>query len=96
MQDDAVAVEPIALALTRPPMLLGVRYEIFALNGMVTVILFIMTSNFLASLVALPVHFIAAYLCQRDPFFFHVVEVFLKSRRAVKNARFWGGRSYSP
>jgi type IV secretory pathway VirB3-like protein len=24
------------------------------------------------------------------------VEVFLKSRRAVKNARFWGGRSYAP
>ena len=53
MSDDQPAVEPIALAFTRPPMLLGVRYEIFALNGMVTVILFIMTSNFLSVLVAL-------------------------------------------
>ena len=96
MSDDQPAVEPIALAFTRPPMLLGVRYEIFALNGMMTVILFIMTSNFLSVLVALPIHFVAAYLCQRDPYFFHVVEVFLKSRRAVKNARFWGGRSYAP
>ena len=50
MSDDQPAVEPIALAFTRPPMLLGVRYEIFALNGMVTVILFIMTSNFLSVL----------------------------------------------
>ena len=32
MEDDQVAVEPIALAFTRPPLLLGVRYEIFALN----------------------------------------------------------------
>ncbi len=36
MDDEEVYVEPVSLPLTRPPMKWGVRYEVFALNGILT------------------------------------------------------------
>ena len=97
MEDDLPAVEPVSLALTRPPMKWGVRYEVFALNGMIAVILFIASSSFVVPIVGFAlVHTISAYLCQRDPYIFHILERLFTAKRAVKNNRFWGARSYSP
>jgi type IV secretion system protein VirB3 len=36
-EDDLPTAEPVSLALTRPLMVLGVRYEIFWLNGLIGV-----------------------------------------------------------
>jgi type IV secretion system protein VirB3 len=95
--DDLPAVEPVSLALTRPPTKWGVRYEIFALNGMVAVVVFIASGSFVIPLVsAFVIHLAAMYLCQRDPFIFHIIERLLSMRRAVRNVKFWGARSYSP
>jgi type IV secretion system protein VirB3 len=87
-------LEPVSLALTRPPMMLGVRYEYFALNGMVTVVVFIATSQLWTFGLAIPIHLVGAYLCARDPFVFHVLEVLFSKRRAVANAAFWRVKSY--
>ena len=38
MDDEEVYVEPVSLPLTRPPMKWGVRYEVFALNGILAVV----------------------------------------------------------
>lgn len=97
MEDDLPAVEPVSLAFTRPPTKWGVRYEIFALNGMIAVVIFIATSSFVLPIVlSFVIHLMAMYLCQRDPFIFHILERLLGMRRAIRNASFWGGRSYSP
>lgn len=96
--DDAeVHTEPLSIALTRPPMKWGVRYEVFALNGMISTIIFIASSSFLSSLGAFViVHGISAYLCQRDPYIFHILERRFSKKRAIRNASFWGAGSYSP
>ncbi|WP_273795053.1 type IV secretion system protein VirB3 [Brucella intermedia] len=97
MEDDLPVLEPVSLALTRPPVKWGVRYEIFALNGMINVIVFVASGSFLIPIVtAILVHGIAVYLCQRDPYIFHILERLVMSKRAVRNLRFWGARSYSP
>ena len=42
------------------------------------------------------VHLVSAYLCQRDPYIFHIFERRVSKRGAVANLTFWGARSYSP
>lgn len=45
-EDDLPTAEPVSLALTRPLMVLGVRYEIFWLNGLIGVVFFIAQATF--------------------------------------------------
>lgn len=96
MVDDTPDVEPLILPLTRPPMYFGVDIIVFVVNGLTGIVLFIATSNFLAPLVVLPIHFIGLYLCQRDIHIVRVAQVFLSMRRAIRNKRFWRAGSYSP
>jgi type IV secretion system protein VirB3 len=96
MHDDAPDVEPLILPLTRPPMYFGVDIIVFVVNGLFGIVLFIATSNFLAPLIVLPIHFIGLYLCQRDVHIVRVAQVFLSMRRAIRNSRFWKAGSYSP
>ncbi|WP_320188469.1 type IV secretion system protein VirB3 (plasmid) [Agrobacterium rosae] len=96
MNDDAPDVEPLIVPLTRPPMYFGVDIIVFVLNGLVGIVLFIATGNFLAPLVVLPIHFIGLYLCQRDVHIVRVAQVFLSMRRAIRNRKFWKSVSYSP
>ena len=96
MNDDAPDIEPLILPLTRPPMYFGVDIIVFVINGLIGIVLFIATSNFLAPLVILPIHFIGLYLCQRDIHIVRVAQVFLSMRRAIRNRRYWKSGSYSP
>jgi len=96
MRDDAPDVEPLILPLTRPPMYFGVDIIVFVVNGLFGIVLFIATSNFLAPLVVVPIHFIGLYLCQRDVHIVRVVQVCLSMRRAIRNRRFWKAGSYAP
>ncbi|KAB2757346.1 hypothetical protein F9K98_23395 [Brucella anthropi] len=96
-EDEEVYTEEVSLPLTRPPTKWGVRYEVFALNGIIAVNTFIATSSFLMSgLLFAVTHMLSAYFCQRDPFIFHILERRMSKRGAVRNLSFWGARSYSP
>ena len=96
MRDDAPDAEPLIQPLTKPPMYFGVDIIVFVVNGIFGIVVFIASSNFLAPLIVLPVHFIALYLCQRDIHIVRVVQVFLSMRRAIRNRRFWKAGSYAP
>ena len=96
MRDDVPDVEPLIQPLTKPPMYFGVDIIVFVVNGIFGIVVFIASSNFLAPLIVLPVHFIALYLCQRDIHIVRVVQVFLSMRRAIRNRRFWKAGSYAP
>lgn len=96
MRDDAPDVEPLIQPLTKPPIYFGVDIIVFVANGIFGIVVFIASSNFLAPLIVLPVHFIALYLCQRDIHIVRVVQVFLSMRRAIRNRRFWKAGSYAP
>lgn len=96
MRDDAPDVEPLIQPLTKPPMYFGVDIIVFVVNGIFGIVVFIASSNFLAPLIVLPVHFIALYLCQRDIHIVRVAQVFVLMRRAIRNRRFWKAGSYAP
>lgn len=90
------ALDPLSVALTRPPLVLGVRYEVFAIIGILTLIVFIATGVLKTLLLGFPLYFVGLYLCNIDPFYFHILEVLASHRRAIANSGYWGARSYGP
>ena len=64
----SVGTDPLFLGLTRPPMLLGVSYTFAALNGIVSLLAFVITSSFFYLLVLLPgLHLIGWFICLKEP-----------------------------
>lgn len=63
-----VEANPLFLGLTRPPMLLGVSYKFAALNGLASLLAFIITTKFFYLLILLPTtHMIAWFICLKEP-----------------------------
>jgi type IV secretion system protein VirB3 len=64
----SVGTDPLFLGLTRPPLLLGVSYTFAALNGMVSLMAFVITSQFFYLLILLPgMHLIGWFICLKEP-----------------------------
>jgi type IV secretion system protein VirB3 len=71
----SIGSDPLFLGLTRPPMLLGVSYTFAALNGMVSLLAFVLTNQFFYLLILLPCTHIAAwFVCLKEP---RALELFL-------------------
>ncbi len=96
MSDEAVEIDPVFLAMTRPPMFMGVTYTFFVLNGTITTMVFLAANNLLAFLAGIPVHFIGYLLCLKDPRIFDVWRVRLLKTPITRNRRFWNANSYRP
>jgi type IV secretion system protein VirB3 len=63
-----IQTNPLFLGLTRPPMLIGVSYKFAALNGLFSLLVFVITSKFFYILVLLPAtHMIAWFICLKEP-----------------------------
>lgn len=63
-----LGTNPLFLGLTRPAMLLGVSYKFAALNGLISLLVFVITSKFFYILVLLPTtHMIAWLICLKEP-----------------------------
>lgn len=63
-----ISSDPLFLGLTRPPMILGVSYTFAALNGIFSLLAFIITSSFFYLLILLPgVHMIGWFICLKEP-----------------------------
>lgn len=70
-----VSTNPLFLGLTRPPMLFGVSYTFAAMNGVISLLAFIMTNKFFYLLVLLPgLHSIAWFICLKEP---RAIELFI-------------------
>lgn len=60
--------DPLFLGLTRPPLIMGVSYTFAALNGITSLLAFVITSKFFYLLVLLPTtHMIAWFICLKEP-----------------------------
>jgi len=67
--------DPLFQALARPPMVMGVSYMFFVLNGLLNMIIFIQTENFIMLFFVAPVvHGIGYLLCLKEP---RAIELFL-------------------
>jgi type IV secretion system protein VirB3 len=75
MASGSVGTNPLFLGLTRPPLLLGVSYTFAALNGIVSLLAFVITSKFFYLLVLMPsIHAIGWFICLKEP---RAIELFI-------------------
>ena len=96
LEDEPVAVDPVFLGMTRPPMAFGVTYTFLVLNGMATTIAFLALNSLWAWLIGIPVHLIGVIACLKDPRFFDLWRVKLMKTPNNRNRRLWRCNSYSP
>jgi type IV secretion system protein VirB3 len=96
--NEGLAVDPLFVGATRPPMRWGVTYSALLVNGVVVMEIFLLTKNLLTLLLAAPIHGVCALLCARDPRFFDLALLWGRTRipALLANARFWKSSSYSP
>lgn len=78
-----LGVDPLFLGLTRPPMMLGVTYLWFVVNGFIWCMYFINYSDFSVMIPgAIVVHAIGFYLCSKDP---RIIDIaFTKARKCMR------------
>lgn len=97
-RNGGVTADPVFVGATRPPMRFGVTYAALLLNAAMTMELFLLTRNLLVLLLALPMHGVCMLLCARDPRYFDLLMLWLRTRLPahVGSHGFWRGGSYSP
>ena len=90
--------DPLFVGATRPPMRWGVTYAALLFNLVFSLEVFLLSKNLLSLLLAAPIHGICALLCARDPRFFDLVALWVRTRLPayLGNARIWRSSSYSP
>ncbi|HEY3784203.1 MAG TPA: VirB3 family type IV secretion system protein [Steroidobacteraceae bacterium] len=90
--------DPLFVGVTRPAMRWRVTYSALLFNLVFTMELFLLTRNLLALLACIPIHGVSALLCARDPRFFDLVMLWLRTRLPafLGSLRYWKASSYSP
>ncbi len=95
MASGLIGTDSLFLGLTRPPMLLGVSYTFAALNGIVSLLAFVITSKFFYLLILLPgIHMIGWFICLTEP---RAIELFIarSSKCSVCRNRYYHGGTNS-
>lgn len=88
----SVTTDPLFLGLTRPPLLLGVSYTFAALNGMVSLMAFVITSQFFYLLILLPgIHMIGWFICLKEPRAIELLMAKTSKCSICKNRMYHGG-----
>ena len=64
--DKTLGVDPLFLGLTRPAMVWGVPQPVFVINGMVSMIAFLVSNSFLPLLVGAPLIHGLAYAARKS------------------------------
>ena len=81
--------DPLFLGLTRPPMMLGVTYNWFMVNGMVWLLYFINTSNVGVVLPgSIMMHLLGYIICSKEPRFVDLWMTRLQKCSKCRNSSF--------
>lgn len=88
--------DTLFLACTRPAMLLGVPLEAMAINGTVSMLVFLLMDSIFYLLVAPPIHLVFAAICKHDPNAFRVLFQWSATKGRARNKAAWGGSSPAP
>lgn len=94
---EPLRTDPLFVALTRPPMFLGLPYDFATAIFFVTVFTFIATASFWVFVLAIPLFIAGRVHAERDPHFMALmITRFLRCPKS-RNHRWWGGtNSYEP
>ncbi len=88
----SVGTDPLFLGLTRPPLLLGVSYTFAALNGIISLLAFVITSKFFYLLVLLPgIHLIGWFICVKEPRAIELLIAKTSKCSICRNRMYYGG-----
>lgn len=93
MQEELLDIAPVFNALTRHAKFMGVDYDYFLISGLVVILAFINSGNFLAFLLFFPLHLVGWILCKIDPHIFRLLSV-KASIGTVRNKSVWLCQSY--
>lgn len=88
--------DPVFGALTRPQMFAGVTYTYFVVNAVVTIQAFLVVKSWVILPIPLGVHFFGYMRCLREPLWFDLWLVKVRSSPRIKNYAFWRCNSYRP
>ncbi|RYE05937.1 MAG: type IV secretion system protein VirB3 [Rickettsiaceae bacterium] len=90
-----LASDPLFVGLTRPTLIFGVSIQFAILNMMVSILLFIQSSNIKIIFLASFIHLIGYILCFKEPRF---MELYLNKAGRCNNCPnrgFYGANSYN-
>ena len=87
----SLKTDALFLGLTRPALIAGVTFAYFAAEGLVAILIFIMTSNFKIFLVAIGTHAFGMMLCKKEPLAIDMLLVRMQKTPSTMNKSFHGG-----
>ena len=90
----SVQADSLFVGLTRPPMLFGVSYLFAVLNVIISMMFYILTSEFKYLMSILPVHAVGYYICNKEPLFIELFRVKSSKCSRSKNRFYHGANSY--
>lgn len=93
---DRLTTDTLFLACTRPALWWGVPHEAAVLNGMATMVLFILVKNPLYLSFGVVLHYVARQLIAYDYNLFTVARLWFNTKARARNIAWWGGSSVSP
>ncbi len=67
MAGGRLQADPLYQGLARPPMVMGVSYMYFTLNGLITLLMFVHTQTFFAYVLGVMIHGFGYLLCMKEP-----------------------------
>ena len=93
-----LAVDPLFVGATRPPMRWGVTYSALLFNLVFTLEVFLLSKNLLTLMLCAPIHGVCMLLCARDARFFDLGLLWARTRLPAlfANLRIWKASSYCP
>ncbi|MGH1377101.1 MAG: type IV secretion system protein VirB3 [Alphaproteobacteria bacterium] len=101
MSQENITTDAVYLALTRPPMTMGVPMDFFGVNFILTGIGIILCTSLFAMFcvlmfISLPLHGIGLLATKKDPHWISVWKTKMEKTGFTTNQRFWKSNSYSP
>lgn len=95
MQQEAIVTHPVYVAMTRPPMFLGITLSYLTFAVLLSLLIFMPTHSLKYALVYIPLHIFGWIGCKLDVNYFNVL--FKKTDCfPVINKKIWGCQSYEP
>lgn len=97
-RNPGLMIDPLFVAVTRPPMRWGVTFTALIFNLVFTMEVFLLSRNLLTLLVGIPIHGVCALLCLRDARFFDLALLWGRTRLPafLSNLRYWRASSGTP
>lgn len=97
-KNGGIIVDTLFVGPTRPTMFLGVTWQAFVVNIIVTMEAFVWTRNLLWLLLFIPFHGICYLMCLRDPRIFELLMKWGPSKGFAYASTFffWRSATYSP